>query len=298
MSVLSFGSHVKRKGPNNRGSQQHPDILREIRRLWTALNPATDRQRLGLDLLSRGLELLELDAEPELYRQEVEDLEKHIVGLEELAAFSPHVVAAFKRAHDPDATLELKEALRRALYPEQPPEMRDRLLELEGVALRIFAALEAIDAAEHEQRQACWINRVLDRPWDRGIWASWSNVILRRAAAALERNANQDGTAAALERNDGRVLPMLGAVARWAWLRLERAPTLSTMRAFLTDEEFEEQRADLERQLELELAEHAAALKARFEELEREVSLSSWELGPKPERQLELELAAKNGGAA
>ena len=38
--------------------------------------------------------------------------------------------------------------------------MRDRLLELEGVALRIFAALEAIDAAEHEQRQACWINRV------------------------------------------------------------------------------------------------------------------------------------------
>jgi len=286
MSVLSFGSHVKRKGPNNRGNQQHPDILREIRRLWTALNPATDRQRLGLDLLSRGLELLELDAEPELYRREVEDLEKHIVGLEELAAFSPHVVAAFKRAHELDETLELKEALGRALYPEQPPRMRQDLLEIEGFALRIFAALEAIDAAEHEQRQASVLNRVLDLPWDQGIWAGWSSAILGRAAAALERN-------------DPRVLPVLGAVTRWLWQRLERAPTLNTMRAFLTDEEFEEQRADLERQLEIRLAAHAAALKARLEELAAVVSGALEELGAAdPERQLELELAAKNGGEA
>jgi len=290
MSVISFRSHVKRKGQSTSQGPQHPDILREIRRLWTALNPATSRQRLGLDLLSRGLELLELDAEPELYRREVEDLEKHIVGLEELAAFSPHVVAAFKRAHNVrlelDETLELKEALRRALYPEQPPEMRDRLLELEGVALRIFAALEAIDAAEHEQRQVGVLNRVLDLPWDQGIWAGWSSAILGRAAAALERN-------------DPRVLPVLGAVTRWLWQRLERAPTLSTMRAFLTDEEFEEQRADLERQLDLELAEHAAALKARLEELAAVVSGALEEIAAAdPERQLELELAAKNGGEA
>jgi hypothetical protein len=290
MSVISFRSHVKRKGQSTSQGPQHPDILREIRRLWTALNPATTRQRLGLDLLSRGLELLELDAEPELYRQEVEDLEKHIVGLEELAAFSPHVVAAFKRAHNVrlelDETLELKEALRRALYPEQPLGMRQHLLEIEGFALRIFAALESHAAAEHEQKQVSAPNLEFDRPWDRDIWAIRSSGLLGRAAAALERN-------------DPRVFGVLGAVTQWLEQRLKRAPTLNTMRAFLTDEEFEEQRADLERQLELELAEHAAALKARLEELAAVVSGALEELGAAdPERQLELELAAKNGGAA
>ena len=69
MSVISFVRHVKRKGQSTSQGSQHPDILREIRRLWTALNPATDRQRLGLELLSRGLELLELDAALESLKQ-------------------------------------------------------------------------------------------------------------------------------------------------------------------------------------------------------------------------------------
>jgi hypothetical protein len=95
------------------------------------------------------------------------------------------------------------------------------------------------------------------------------------------------------------VFGVLGAVARWLEQRLEPAPTLTARCAFLTDEEFEEQRAELERQLELELAEHAAALKARLEELAAVVSGALEELdAADPERQLELELAAKNGGEA
>ena len=97
MSVYRFPSHVKRKGQSTPQGPHHPDILREIRRLWTALDPATARQRHGLELLSLGLELLELDAMPELYRDEVADLEAHLDALEELAVLGAGYLAARKR---------------------------------------------------------------------------------------------------------------------------------------------------------------------------------------------------------
>lgn len=126
MSVYTFPSNVKRKGQSTPQGPHHPDILREIRRLWTTLDPATARQRNGLELLSLGLELLELDAVPELYRDEVADLEAHLDALEELAAIGPHVVAAYKRARaaDPEGAHlhALKVALSLALYPEKPLE--------------------------------------------------------------------------------------------------------------------------------------------------------------------------------
>jgi hypothetical protein len=167
--------------------------------------------------------------------------------------------------------------------------MRQHLLEIEGFALRIFAALESHAAAEHEQKQVSAPNLELDRPWDRDIWAIRSSGLLGRAAAALERN-------------DPRVFGVfgvLGAVKQWLEQRLKPAPTLTARCAFMTAAEIEEQRAELERQLELELAEHAAALKARLEELAAVVSGALEDLdAADPERQLELELAAKNGGAA
>lgn len=97
MSVYRFPSSVKRKGQSTPQGPYHPDILREIRRLWATLDPATARQRNGLELLSLGLELLELDAVPELYRDEVADLETHLDALEELAVLGAGYLAARKR---------------------------------------------------------------------------------------------------------------------------------------------------------------------------------------------------------
>ena len=273
MSVHHLPSHVKRKGQSTSQGPYHPDILADLRRLWMALDPATARQRVGVQLLSLGLELLELDAEPELYRSEVADLEAHLAALEELAAIGPHVVAAYKRAHAADRELvhwhALKDELIRALYPEQPLGMRERLREIEGSALRVFAALEAIDAAEHEQQPHAARAPDRDRPWDRDIWCHRASGLLSRAAAALQDNRPS-------------TLNVLKAVGRWLEVELRTVPTW-------LEDQAAEQRARRA---------HDAAIKRGLEELAAVASAALEELAasaPDPDRSLEL---AANGGDA
>jgi hypothetical protein len=97
MSVYRFPASVKRKGQSTPQGPYHPDILREIGRLLLCLDPATARQRHGLELLSLGLELLEFDARPEVYRSEVADFDAHLDALEELAVLGAGYLAARKR---------------------------------------------------------------------------------------------------------------------------------------------------------------------------------------------------------
>ena len=289
MSVYTFPSNVKRKGPSTPQGPHHPDILREIRRLWTTLDPATARQRHGLELLSLGLELLELDAVPELYRDEVADLEAHLDALEELAAIGPHVVAAYKRAHaaaERDHLYALKDAINRALYPEQPLGMRACLLEIEGYALRVFAALESIDAADHEQQQVDAPGLELERPWDRLAWAYSASGLLSGAAHALETSRPP-------------MLDLLEPVCRWLRSELRPAPTMAHLAPFDADPFDAEQREELKRELERERRARAADLKARLEEIAAALKARLEEIAadPDPDRQLELKLAANGGDA-
>lgn len=102
MSVHRFPSRVKRQAQSSTQGPYHPDILREIGRLVMALQPATARQREGVELLSHGLELLELDARPDVYRHELDDFDGYVAGLEELARMSSPFLAAYKRARAAD----------------------------------------------------------------------------------------------------------------------------------------------------------------------------------------------------
>lgn len=293
MSVYRFPASVKRKGQSTPQGPHHPDILREIRRLWTTLDPATARQRNGLELLSLGLELLELDAVPELYRDEVANLETHLDALEELAAIGPHLVAAYKRAHAADPEREhlhaLKDAINRALYPEQPLGMRACLLEIEGYALRVFAALESIDAADHEQQQVDAPNLELDRPWDRLAWAYSASGLLSGAAHALETSRPP-------------MLDLLEPVCRWLRLELRPAPTMAHLIGFLTEDEASDQREELERELERERRARVVALKTHLEEIanalaDELVELVECDRCDRFDAMFEA-LSAKNGGDA